>query len=143
MLKQALESQCYSYFALSEAFLARDAPTVFENELSAKEERYRADKNWGLVKKIAKVYRQPLRLRLVDLADTYLTVKNSEVDTSAYGEQPGGKGDANALEGTLFQMIADGQIKAKIDSKQKMISFLDASATQSGEESSTYLSVVE
>ena len=115
------------------------SPQAFESELAAKEERYKADRNWGLVKKIAKVYRQPLRLRLVDLADTYLTVKNSEVDTSGYGEQPGAKGDANILEGTLFQMIADGQIRAKIDAKQKMISFLDASATthQAGEESTS------
>ena len=143
MLKQPLEQTCLPYFALSESFLIRESPQNFEQELSHKEERFRADRNWGLVKKVAKVYRQPLKLRLVELADTYLTVKNTEVDTSAYGEQPGTKGDAKVLEPTLFQMITEGQIKAKIDAKQQMISFIDTSATQSGEEASTYFSVVE
>jgi COP9 signalosome complex subunit 3 len=143
MLKQPLEQTCLAYFSLGESFLARDNPQIFEQELSHKEERFRADRNWGLVKKVAKVYRQPLKLRLVELADTYLTVKNTEVDTAAYGEQPGTKGDAKALEPTLFQMITLGQIKAKIDAKQQMISFIDTSATQSGEEANTYFSVVE
>jgi hypothetical protein len=40
-------------------------------------------------------------------------------------------------------MITEGQIKAKIDAKQQMISFIDTSATQSGEEANTYFSVVE
>jgi|LauGreDrversion4_2_1035121.scaffolds.fasta_scaffold363664_1 COP9 signalosome complex subunit 3 len=102
MLKQPLESTCIPYFNLSEAFLNRENPVLFENEMQAKEEKFKADKNWGLVKKIAKVYRQPIRLRLVELADTYLTVKNNEVDTSGYCELPGGKGDAKILESTLF-----------------------------------------
>jgi len=86
MLKQPLEQTCLAYFSLGESFLSRDNPQNFEQELSLKEERFRADRNWGLVKKVAKVYRQPLKLRLVELADTYLTVKNTEVDTSAYGD---------------------------------------------------------
>ena len=86
--------------------------------MSLKEEKFKADHNWGLVKRIAKVYRQPIRLRLVELADTYLTVKNSEIDTASYGEKAGSKGDAKILEHTLFSMIIDGQVKAKIDSKQ-------------------------
>jgi len=34
-------------------------------------------------------------------------------------------------------------MKAKIDAKQQMISFIDTSATQTGEEANTYLQVVE
>jgi len=73
------------------------------------------DKNWGIVKKIAKVYREPIKLRLVELADIYLTVGNKEVDTSGYGEKSGSKTDTKLLETTLFQMITDGVVKAKMD----------------------------
>jgi len=40
-----------------------------------RQQDFEKDKNWGLVKKLAKVYRQPLRLRMVELSDTYLTFR--------------------------------------------------------------------
>ena len=40
------------------------------------------------------------------------------------------------LEGTLLDMITDGQIQAKLDQKQSMISFIDGAG-------SDYLGVVE
>jgi hypothetical protein len=119
-----LDASCLPYFALSECFNKRDDPKAFENELTKRLDMYKADKTWGLVKKIAKVYREPLRFRLVELADTYLTVGNKEIDVSGQeGQKP------SELGPTLFQMIADNQVKAKIDAKQQMISFIDAAAT--------------
>jgi len=82
MLKQGLDSTCLPYFTLSECFLNRENPQAFENELTMRLERYKQDRTWGLVKKVARVYREPVRLRLVELADTYLTVGNKEVQVA-------------------------------------------------------------
>ncbi len=67
-------------------------------------EKYKQDKTWGLVKKLARVYREPLRLRLVELADTYLTVGYKEVNLSGYGEKDPKKASVNSaqLDSTLF-----------------------------------------
>jgi hypothetical protein len=40
-------------------------------------------------------------------------------------------------------MIIDGQVKAKIDVKQQMISFIDTTTSAAHDDSSSYLSVVE
>jgi len=109
---------------------------VFEELLVMRLEEFEKDKNMGLIKKLAKVFRQPLRIRLVELSDTYLTLKTSEIDTSTYNKnvlQP-------TLEHTLFDMITSGQVQAKLDERQAMISFIESSNSQS---SSDYLSVVE
>jgi hypothetical protein len=51
------------------------------------------------------------------------------------------------IEDTLFEMINEGQTKAKIDSKQQMISFIDTtSQTSKGHEDAReaeYLDVIE
>ena len=60
----------------------REATQAFENELTMRLDKYKQDRTWGLVKKIARVYREPVRLRLVELADTYLTVGNKEVQVA-------------------------------------------------------------
>ncbi len=111
------------YSKLAETFLNRDAPLAFEETFRLGQKEFTDDRNWGLVKKLAKVYREPLRIRLVEHADTYLTLKNSEINTSTYLE---GVASTN-LESTVFTMITAGQLKAKLDTKQQMISFLDAS----------------
>lgn len=49
-----------------------------------KHDEFEKDKNMGLIKKLAKVFRQPLRIKLVELSDTYLTLKSNEIDTSSY-----------------------------------------------------------
>ncbi len=133
MLKQRLEHGFPLYQKLAETFLNRDKPLEFEELFRLGQKEFTEDKNWGLVKKLAKVYREPLRLRLVEHADTYLTLKNSEIDTSTYLE---GVPNAN-LEATVFGMITSGQVKAKLDAKQAMISFIDAG------QDSTYLPLVE
>lgn len=40
-------------------------------------------------------------------------------------------------------MICDGEIKAKIDSKQKIISFIEVSVDQDDEKENEYLEVIE
>ena len=50
LIKQSLEHACLPYFQLAEAFLNRSNTAVFENDLAIKEEKYKADKNFGLVK---------------------------------------------------------------------------------------------
>lgn len=114
-------------------------PIVFEETFRIGQKDFTEDKNWGLIKKLAKVYREPLRIRLVEHADTYLTLKNSEIDTSTYLESAP---KAN-LEGTVFTMITSGQLKAKLDSKQQMISFLDASPEKQDSDAAAYLPLVE
>ena len=84
--------------------MCREQPLVFEELLVMRLEEFEKDKNMGLIKKLAKVFRQPLRIRLVELSDTYLTLKTSEIDTSTYNKnvlQP-------TLEHTLFDMITSG-----------------------------------
>ncbi len=49
-----------------------------------KNEEFEKDKNMGLIKKLAKVFRQPLRIKLVELSDTYLTLKSDEINTASY-----------------------------------------------------------
>ena len=88
-----------------------------------------------MIKRLAKVFRQPLRIKLVELSDTYLTLKSNEIDTSSYRkDQP-----QPTLEATLFDMITSSQVKAKMDERQHMISFIE----DSNQTSSDYLSVVE
>lgn len=72
---------------MAEAFLNREKPTVFEEVLTLKQEEFMKDQNLGLIKKIVKAYREPLRLRMVELSDTYLTLKIDEIDTSSYTQQ--------------------------------------------------------
>ena len=84
ILKQRLESAYPSYSQLVDAFINRDKPLVFEELLFVKQEEFEKDKNLGLIKKLAKVFRQPLRIKLVELSDTYLTLKSNEIDTSSY-----------------------------------------------------------
>ena len=64
------------------------------------------------------------------MSDTYLTLKVADV-----AEKPE---NVPAVEGILFDLITDGLIHAKIDSKQKMISFTE-SAQDSGDQ---YLGIV-
>lgn len=115
VLKQRLEIGFPSYSLLVDAFVNREKPLIFEELLLLKSEEFEKDKNMGLVKKLAKVFRQPLRIKLVELSDTYLTLKNNEIDTSSYIK------DANpplpSLEKTLFDMITSGQVKAKLDQR--------------------------
>lgn len=48
------------------------------------------------------------------------------------------------IENTLFQMINEGQTKAKIDSKQEMISFIDTtSGAMKTSDETEYLEVIE
>ncbi len=49
-----------------------------------KNEEFEKDKNMGLIKKLAKVFRQPLRIKLVELSDTYLTLKSDEINIASY-----------------------------------------------------------
>lgn len=84
MLKYRLENGFNTYSALIDAFLTPEKPLVFEELLIMKQEEFEKDRNWGLVKKLAKVFRQPLRLRMVELSDTYLTLKLAEINTSTY-----------------------------------------------------------
>ena len=67
-----------------DAFINRDKPLVFEELLVMKNEEFEKDKNMGLIKKLAKVFRQPLRIKLVELSDTYLTLKSDEINTASY-----------------------------------------------------------
>lgn len=60
---------------------------MFEELIMLKQEEFQKDQNIGLLKKLIKVYRQPLRLRMVELSDTYLTLKLSEIKTSTYSQQ--------------------------------------------------------
>ena len=52
---------------------------------------------------------------------------------------------SESIEDTLFQMISEGQIKAKIDSKEQMISFIDTASQGHSEEAreTEYLEIVE
>ena len=105
-MKQRLDNGFSSYTLLVDAFVNREKPLIFEELLLLKEEEFKKDMNIGLIKKLAKVFRQPLRIKLVELSDTYLTLKNNEIDTSTYIK------DANpplpSLEKTLFDMITSG-----------------------------------
>ena len=49
------------------------------------------------------------------------------------------------IEETLFQMVNEGQIKAKIDAKQKMIAFIESAQgeSQDDDRESEYLEVIE
>ena len=67
-----------------DAFINRDKPLVFEELLLMKNEEFEKDKNMGLIKKLAKVFRQPLRIKLVELSDTYLTLKSDEINIASY-----------------------------------------------------------
>lgn len=77
MLKYRLENGYPAYQNLVETFLNPEKPIAFEELLLMRQEEFERDKNWGLIKKLAKVFRQPLRLRIVELSDTYLTLKLS------------------------------------------------------------------
>ena len=135
-----------------ETFLNREKPASFEELVIAKSNEFVQDNNLGLVKRLIKTYRQPLRIRMVELSDTYLTLKLNEIDTSSYfiGEshhQAVAKPvhlDGAGLQKVLTEMIADGQIEAKIDQKQKMISFVDKESEDTkGAGNAEYLEVVE
>lgn len=47
------------------------------------------------------------------------------------------------IEETLFSMINEGSIKAKIDSKQEMISFIDTTSSTGKGNDDEYLEVIE
>jgi hypothetical protein len=62
----------------------------------------------------------------------------SEINTKSKveGNEYSTNQDASVIERTLFEMITDNQLKAKIDVSQQMISFIDITAT-SGASAST------
>lgn len=128
-IRYKLETACPTYQTLYNVFVAR-TDSQFEELILTREVEFAGDKNLGLLQIIAKAYREPLRLKLIQLSDTYLTLKVADV-----AEKPE---NIAAVEGIIFDMITDGLMHAKIDSKQKIISFIE-SAQDSGDQ---YLDVV-
>ena len=81
-IRYKLEHGFHTYTAFAEAFIKSDKQHVFEELLIAKAEDFMKDQNLGLVKKLAKVHKESLRLRMIELSDTYLTLKLSEIKPS-------------------------------------------------------------
>jgi len=122
MLRHKLENAFHAYSQLVDTFLSRDKPMGFEELIITKSGEFAQDNNLGLVKRLVKTYRQPLRIRMVELSDTYLTLKLNEIDTSTYFQDESLQHtttkhtlDGAALQKVLTEMIAEGQIDAKID----------------------------
>jgi hypothetical protein len=83
-LRHRLEQAFHGYSQLVDTFLNREKPIGFEEVIITKSSEFMLDGNLGLLKRLVKTYRQPLRIRMVELSDTYLTLKLNEIDTTTY-----------------------------------------------------------
>lgn len=93
-LKYKLEQSFPSYHNLAEFFVnSKSKPQAFEEYFASKAEEFIKDQNLGLVKKLAKAFREPLRIKMVELSDTYLTLKLNEIENNSHQEAEDKKGE--------------------------------------------------
>ncbi|CAK9062602.1 unnamed protein product [Durusdinium trenchii] len=102
---------------IAESFKTADA-TALQRIIEEKQPAIEADQNMGLVKQaLASMQRH----KILTLTKTYLTLSLSEIASEA-----GMPTDTNEVEAILFDMISEGEIKARIDQQTGNVSFEDA-----------------
>jgi len=110
---------------LAEAFRAADA-AAFQRTMDDKQPAIEADQNMGLVKQVLSSMR---RHKILTLTKTYLTLSLAEIAREAGMQET----DTAAAEAILFDMISEGEIKARIDQKTGNVSFEDAEENMDAE----------
>jgi len=101
---------------IAEAFKSSDAAEL-QRILEEKQPAIEADANMGLAKQVLSSMQ---RHKILTLTQTYLTLSLAEICAEA------GLPGTTEAEEMLFDMISEGEIKAKIDQKTGNVSFEDA-----------------
>jgi len=102
---------------IAEAFRAADVPAM-QRILEERQPAIEADQNMGLAKQVVASMR---RHKISTLTKTYLTLSLAEIATEA-GLPESDPAEAEAI---LFDMISEGEIKARIDQRTGNVSFED------------------
>eukprot|EP00347_Sterkiella_histriomuscorum_P002309 403368654 len=138
ILKHKLETNLQLYKNLANFFVNKD-DNQFNQIIEKNQEEFMRDNNLGLIKKLIKIYQ---RKRIQELSETYLTLRYTEMKNAVRELQ-----DQNHIEQTLFEMINNDQIHAKIDSEKAMITFIDTTSQSTGgideSKENEYLAVIE
>jgi len=108
---------CSAYLEFSIAFDKHDTVKCVTNSQQF-QELYKKDNNLGLIKQCLSALS---RNTIQRLTETYLTLSLSDIAKLSKLSSP------QEAEKILFSMIENGEIKAKINQKNKMVSFIEDS----------------